>query len=214
VETNEIRTILASRPIATVSPVPGSPQITSLALDSNRPLRAGDMLNVTMQGTPGGAATFDIGSYVTNLAMSETSRGVYAASYRIPNGANFSNVPIIGHLRVGTVNAPDAQAPQTLSASSSPPGVSDFAPNENAVVNTSSPAIYVTFVADAVPVNPSSIVLWVDGRDVTSESLRSPAFIQYMPQYSYHSGVVHVTVRVADMAGNTTTKSWNFIIRR
>ena len=214
VESNEIRTILASRPIATVSPVPGSPQITSMAIDSNRPLRAGDTLSVTMQGTPGGAATFDIGSYVTNLAMSETSRGVYTANYRIPNGANFSNVPIIGHLRVGTSSAPDAAAPQTLSASSSPPGVSDFAPDENAVVNTSSPAIYVTFVADAVPVNPSSIVLWVDGRDVTSESLRSAAFIQYMPQYSYHSGAVHVTVRVADMAGNTTTKSWNFIIRR
>ena len=214
VESNEIRTILASRPIASASPVAGGPQISALTMDSNRPLRAGDSVRVTMQGTQGGAATFDIGSYVTNLAMSENPRGVYIASYRIPNGANFTSVPIIGHLRVGTASAPDVQAPQTLSASSSSPGVSDFAPSENAVVNTSSPAIYATFVADAVPVNPSSIVLWVDGRDVTSESLRSPAFIQYMPQYSYHSGQVHVTVRVADLAGNTTTKSWSFIIRR
>ncbi len=214
VESNEIRTILASRPVASVSPQPGEPAITAINLDNNRPLRAGDDLTVTMQGTPGGSATFDIGSYVTNLAMSEGSRGVYTARYRIPNGANFSDVPIIGRLRVGAASAPEAQAAQTLSASSTPPGISDFAPSENASVNTSSPAVYATFVADAVPVNPSSIVLWVDGRDVTSESLRTPTFIQYMPSYAYHSGIVHVTVRVADLAGNTTTKSWTFVIHR
>jgi hypothetical protein len=214
VETNEIRTILASRPLASVSPQPGGPAISAINSDSNRPLRAGDRVTVTMQGTPGGAASFDIGSYVTNLAMSERSRGNYIASYAIPNGANFSDVPIIGNLRVAGANAPAVQAAQTLSASSSPPGISDFAPSEGAVVNTSSPAIYATFAADAVPVNPSSIVLWVDGRDVTSESLRTPTFIQYMPSdYTYHRGTVHVTVRVADLAGNTTTKSWDFVIR-
>jgi hypothetical protein len=214
VQTNEIRTILASRPVTAVLPPPGGPAISAINLDTNRPLRAGDKVTVTMQGTPGGAATFDIGSYVTNLAMAERSPGAYTARYEIPNGANFSEVPIIGRLRVGATQAPEAQAAQTLSASSTPPGISDFAPGEGAVVNTSSPAIYATFVADAVPVNPSSIVLWVDGRDVTSETLRTPTFIQYMPSYMYHSGTVHVTVRVADLAGNTTTKSWDFVIRR
>ena len=213
VETYEIRTVLASRPIAATSPQPGQPQISSVTLNTNRPRRAGDSIAVGLQGTPSGAATFDIGSYVTNIAMAERTPGVYIGSYAIPNGANFSDVPIIGRLRVGQNSAPDVQAAQTLSASSSPPGISDFAPGEGASVNTSSPAIYATFVADAVPVNPSSIVMWVDGRDVTSESLRTPTFIQYMPSYTYHRGDVHVTVRVADLAGNTTTKSWTFVIR-
>ena len=213
VETNEIRTVLASRPLAATSPQPGQPQISAVTLDTNRPQRAGDSITVSLQGTPGGAATFDIGSYVTNIAMSEGSPGVYSGTYQIPNGANFSDVPITGHLRVGQNSAPDMQAAQTLSASSSPPGISDFAPGEGASVNTRSPAIYATFVADAVPVNPSSVVMWVDGRDVTSESLRTPTFIQYMPSYTYHRGEVQVTVRVADLAGNTTTKSWTFVIR-
>jgi len=214
VESNEVRSILVSRSVVQSSPQPGGPQITSLTLDTDRALRAGDSVTVTMHGTPDGAATFDIGSYVTNLAMTQSAGGVYTAAYRIPNGANFSEVPIVGHLRVGGTDAPDVQAQQTLSASGTPPGVSDFAPAEGAVVDTNQPAIYATFVADAVPVNPSSVVLWVDGRDVTSESLRTPTFIQYMPAYTYHSGNVRVTVRVADLAGNTTTKSWSFTIRR
>jgi len=213
VESNEVRSILVSRSVSQASPQPGGPQIASLALTAEHPLRAADTVDVTMNGTPGGAATFDIGSYVTNLAMSEHPSGVYAGSYQIPPGANFSDVPIIGHLRVGNVNAPDAQAANTLSASSTPPGIADFAPGEGAVVNTNSPAIYATFAADAVPVNPSSIILRVDGRDVSSESLRTPTFVQYMPSYAYRTGTVRVSLSVADLAGNTTTKSWTFTIQ-
>jgi hypothetical protein len=213
VETNEVRTILVSR-AETHTAQPGAPAITDVAVDTNRPLRPGDSITVTMHATAGGAATFDIGSYVTNVAMASRGDGIYTGRYDIPKGANFSGVPIIGHLRVGNMNAPSVSAPQELSASSLPPGVSDFAPYEGSVVNTSSPAIYATFSADAVPVNPSSITLWVDGRDVTSESLRSASFIQYLPSYTYRSGPVRVTVRVADLAGNTTTRSWTFTIRR
>ena len=61
--------------------------------------------------------------------------------------------------------------------------------------------------------NPSSAMLWVDGRDVTSECVRTSQFIQYLPSYEYPNGSVRVTVRVSDEAGNTTTKSWSFTIR-
>jgi hypothetical protein len=107
----------------------------------------------------------------------------------------------------------EAPAPRTVSASSVPPGVGDFAPNAGVTVNTSKPAVYASFASDAVPVNPSSALLWINGRDVTSECVRTADFIQYLPQYSYPDGPVHVTVRVADEAGNTTTKSWAFTIR-
>jgi hypothetical protein len=63
-----------------------------------------------------------------------------------------------------------------------------------------------------VEVNPSSIVLWVNGRDVTADCVRSAQFIQYLPSYSYPNGPVRVTVRVGDRAGNVTTKSWSFTI--
>lgn len=213
VETNEVREALVSRAVASVPVATNGPKIDRVDLDADRPLRARDRVTVTLHGTPGGAATFDIGSYLTNLLMSERGQGTYVGTYTLAAGANFSEVPIIGHLRVRGEAATDVQAERTLSASGSPPGVTDFAPDENAFVNTNRPAIYATFAADAVPVNPSSIILWVNGRDVTANCVRSATFIQYMPSYTYPNGPVRVTVRVADRAGNTTTKSWTFTIR-
>ena len=34
--------------------------------------------------------------------------------------------------------------------------------------------------------------------------MRTAQFIQYLPSYAYPNGAVRVTVRVADLAGNTT----------
>lgn len=210
VETNEVREVLASRKVA----VSGDPQvITSVADDANQPLRAGDDVHVTLHGTPGGSATFDIGSYVTNIAMQEAQPGTYSGAYTIPRGANFSAVPVIGHLQLPGRAPADAAAEQTVSAASTAPGISAIAPDPGATVNGSHPGIFAAFSAGAVPVNPSSAVLWVNGRDVTSECVRTAQFIQYLPSYSYPNGPVRVTVRIADRAGNVTTKSWTFSIK-
>jgi hypothetical protein len=214
IDSGEIRELLASRAVPAPIALPGAPTaIVGVETDAVRPLRAGDTLTVTLHGEPSGAATFDIGPYVNAIAMSERSPGTYVGSYVIPRGANFADVPVIAQLRAPDGTTVQAQAPNPVSASSVPPGVSDFAPDAFAVVNNSRPAIYATFSADAVPVNPSSVVLYVNGRDVTSGAIRTPYFIQYMPGYSYPDGPVRVTVRVADLAGNVTTKSWSFTIR-
>jgi hypothetical protein len=180
--------------------------------DAQRPLRPGDVLHVTMHGTPGGSATFDIGSDVSDQAMVQRDPGFYTGSYAIPRGANFRDVALVGRLTIGNATAQQAAA-QTVSASSTPPGIADFAPDAGATINTNRPAVFASFAADAVPVNPASALLWIDGRDVTSECVRTAQFIQYLPSYEYRDGPVRVTVRVADEAGNTMTKSWTFTIR-
>jgi hypothetical protein len=212
VESNEVREILASRSVATGPAGAGTLQIGGVESDANHPLRPGDILHVTLHGTAGASASFDIGSDVVDQAMTQRSPGVYVGSYTIPQGANFDDVALIGRLSIGDATA-QAPAPQTVSASSIGPGIADFAPDSGATINTGRPAVYATFASDAVPVNPSSALMWINGRDVTSECLRTAQFIQYMPGYTYPDGPVHVTVRVADEAGNTTVKSWSFWIR-
>lgn len=211
VETNEIREILASRTVAALA-AGANVSIARIDTDATHPLRAGETIHVTLQGTPGGSATFDIGSSVVDQAMSQRSPGSYAGDYTIPRGANFDDVALIGRLTVGGATA-QAAAAQTISASSLGPGIADFAPDEGSTINTTRPAVYASFAAEAVPVNPSSALLWIDGRDVTSQCVRTAQFIQYMPSYSYPDGTIRVTVRVSDLAGNTTSKNWTFTIR-
>lgn len=214
VETNEVREVLASRKMPPAEAGSAGPaRGIDVSTDATHPLRANDWVRVTLRGTPGGAASFDIGSYVTNQAMHEAAPGTYAGSYQIPRGANFNEAPVIGYLNVPGAAPAEAQAAQTVSASSIPPGIADFAPDNGAVVNDDRPALYATFAADAVPVNPSSVTIWVNGHDVTSDSVRTRQFIQYVPPYAYPDGPVHVTVRVADKAGNVTTKSWTFSVK-
>lgn len=211
VETNEVREVLASRKVASTG---GDAQsIVSVVDDANQPLRAGGDVHVTLRGTPGGSATFDVGSYVTNIAMQESPSGTYSGTYTIPRGANFAAVPVIGHLQLPGRAPADAAAEQTVSAASTAPGISAVAPQPGATVNGAHPGIFAAFSAGAVPVNPSSALLWVNGRDVTSECVRTAQFIQYLPSYSYPNGPVRVTVRIADRAGNVTTKSWTFSIK-
>jgi hypothetical protein len=213
VETNEVREIVAQRIEAPTSAQSGAARIADVAIDATQPLRAGDTLTVTMHGTPGGAATFDIGAYVRSIAMTKKAPGTYVGSYEIGRSENFTDTPIVAHLRTPDGSSVVAQAAQTLSASGQPPGIAAIGPSDGATVDLDMPAVYATFVTEAVPVNPSSIRLTVDGRDVTPECLRTPRFVQYLPQAPYPHGPVHVVVRVSDEAGNTTTKTWTFTIR-
>jgi hypothetical protein len=217
VESGDVREILLSRSVAPLVPAPvpaNGPLIGSVTTSATRPLRAGDTLSVTLRGTPGGAATFDVGPYVGGIAMRDMGGGTYVGQYTIPSGANFFGVPVIGHLRADGVTAPPAQALATVSASSSPPGISDFAPDDGSTVSSDRPAIYAAFVADAVAVDPSSATMSVNGHDVTSECMRSANFIEYVPTIPYPSGSMRVVVRVSDYAGNQTTKAWTFTVRR
>lgn len=213
VETSEVLEIDAERSEAPPSAQSGTASIEAVTIDATQPLRAGQKLTVTLQGTPGGAATFDVGPYVQNVAMTERSPGTYVGTYVIPRSANFTGVPIVGHLRMHDGSAVDAQSVQMLSAAGTPPGITSFGPQQGATVNADEPAIYATFVSSAVGVNPSSIRIEVNGMDVTDDALRAANFVQYLPRTTYR-GRVDVTVRIADFAGNATSKSWTFFVRR
>jgi hypothetical protein len=214
IDSSEVRQIVATRKSTGPPPVAGPVAISAIVISPVQPLRAGEVLNVTMHGTPGGLAAYDIGPYITNLTLTESQPGVYAGSYEIRRGQNFANAPVFGHLNVRGADAPAAESADTVSVSTEAPGVADFAPDSGSTVNNPRPSVYATFVAGTVPVNPSSERLEINGHDVTSGSTRTAGFIDYTPGVDYSNGPVRVTVTVADEAGNQTSKSWVFYIRR
>ena len=212
-DTSEVREIIATRPFTGSPPPPGPVAIASLTVNADYPLRPGDGFDVVMHGTPGGTATFDVGPYFTGLTLSEHTAGTYSAHFVVPRGANFRAAPIFGHLVVGGTSAPRAVSEAVVSAASTPPGIGDVAPDDGATVNDRQPSIYATFAANAVPVNTSSIQIVVNGRDVTSSAQRAAGFVEYRPAVEFDEGTVRVTVRVSDLAGNGSEKSWTFRIK-
>lgn len=213
IDSSDVRQIIATRHTSEAATAANGVAIASIDVSPTRPLKAGDVASVTMRGTPGGLANFDIGPYITGLPLAERQPGTYAGSYKVTRGVNFADAPIFGHLNVHGVDAPPAQSQTTLTVSTEAPGIGDFAPDSGVVVNNNRPSIYATFEANTVSINPSSASLSVNGHDVTSQCVRSPRFIHYTPGVDYRQGPVDVIVRVADFAGNVATKHWTFYIK-
>ena len=235
-ETNENRQIIGSRSVAaggasigataTPGPAPsgaapgtpappaaGAPTIDTLNVAANRPLHAGEPLDVTIKGTPGGHASFDVGTVVSGIPMHETSPGTYSGRFTIDPGVNFTSLPVFGHLQVGGVEAPRAESTVQVSASTIPPTIGDVAPPNGQTVNNPRPSIYATFASPTdVGINASSVQITVNGHDVTSSATRTPTFITYSPPGNFTGGTVSVTVRVADAAGNVATRTWTFVV--
>ena len=213
-ETGEIKGIAVTRASEGTEQPAGSVTIASFSISAARALHAGESFEAVLTGTPAGRATYDIGSYLNGLPMRETSPGEYRAAFKIPDGMNFTNVPVYGNLAVQNVSAQRFEAAHQLSVATVPPQVVDVAPPSGQTVNNARPSIYATFASPTgVGINPSSIVLVVNGHDVTAAATRSDSFITYNPGITYPDGPVQVTVRVSDAAGNATTRTWSFTIR-
>ena len=214
-DTNEKRQIIVSRAEpGTPSAEPGATTIDAFTISGKDALRAGDAFTVTLRGTPDGRATYDIGSYVTGIPMTENSPGVYTARYVVPSDVNFGQTQILGHLVAAGVEAPRAQAAKLIGITTAPPQIVEVAPSNGTTVNNTRPSIYATYRSPTdIGINPSSVSIRVNGLDVTPTSTRTDGFITYSPGLSLADGPVNVTVSVSDRAGNAQQRSWSFVVR-
>ncbi len=215
-DTGEKRQIIVVRAVPATPTPAGSAQIVSLAVEARGALRAGDAFTVTLHGTPGGKATFDIGSYVTGLPLPESAAdpGTYTTTYTVPQGVNFGRTSIYGHLVVGSSEAPRAEAPQLVAVTTTPPQIVEIAPAGGQTVNNNQPSIYATYRSPTdVGIDASKVQIEVNGLDVTAASTRTDQFITYSPGVALPDGPVSVRVTVYDAAGNRQVRQWTFTVR-
>jgi hypothetical protein len=213
-DTGEKRQILVARSMPSTPTPAGSAQIADIAVSAKGPLRAGDAFTVTLHGTPGGKASFDIGTYVTGLPIPETQPGTYTTKYTVPDGINFNRTTVYGHLAVGVTEAPRAEATQLVAVTTTKPQIVDIAPPGGQTVNNNKPSIYATYRSPTdVGINPSSVRIEVNGLDVTAAATRTDQFITYSPGAALPDGTVTVKVTIADNAGNQQSRSWSFTVR-
>jgi hypothetical protein len=82
-------------------PFYSSPTINRIVLDNGnlpaRPLGPNDVLQVTLYGTPGAVASFDVAGFI-GIPMNEIAPGIYQGDYRVQPNDLYRNVGVTCHL--------------------------------------------------------------------------------------------------------------------
>ncbi|MBV8170999.1 MAG: copper amine oxidase N-terminal domain-containing protein [Candidatus Eremiobacteraeota bacterium] len=218
--TGKVREVVAFSPshtAATASPSPSATtasgvEISGVNANAEHPLHVGQTLTVSFEGTPGGAASFDLSNVVLGTPMREVRPGYYEGSYVVQVGTNVVDAPLLVTLSKGGQSA-HAVGPVPLNIITEAPQVKTTAPGDGARINTLRPSIYVTFeTIGGKGMDPATMQLLVDGKDVTSQATKTGAFISYFPGSDLHDGRIDVRVRGSDVAGNQLDYSWSFVI--
>lgn len=192
------------------------PVINSFTQDGRGWLRAGETLHVTLRGTAGGQASFRIPGLTTaQIPLRETAPGEYTGVWQVPANrpVQLTDAAVIGSLQVGGESAPLLQAARTISVDTAPPHVRDRAPDPNSRVTTARPNIYAVFADQGSGVDPGSVRLLVDGRDVTANANVTRDFISYRPASDLSAGRQTIQILQQDKAGNPQRTTWQFTVQ-
>ncbi len=199
----------SAQPASVAAPTPVS--IDRFTADQIERYEPGTDLKFTLNGTPHGRASFTIAGVVTNRAMDEVRAGVYEGSYTIRRQDKFSpSSQVTGTLQANGQTA-RAQLDQRLVNDNEPPNVSNVSPKDNETV-PSSASLTVSGNFDderGTGVDPKSVKIIFDGKDVTAQSAITAQNFSYRPG-NLAIGNHTVDVRARDQAGNASRTSWNF----
>lgn len=100
-----------------------------------------------------------------------------------------------------------------FSTDTTPPEIISISPGENETVTTQQPEIIVTYTDDLSGIDMDSIVLTVNGVDVTSAVNVETTQITYISTQEMPVGKVMVRLAVWDKTGNKTYHTWEFTIK-
>jgi hypothetical protein len=221
--TGKVRDVVALTPgglktTATATPSTGGSasavSISNVTDDATHAFRVGQTLHVTVDGTAGASATFDLSNVIVDNPMHETQPGHYEGAYLVEVGTNLVDAPIIVRLEKDGVTA-QAEGPDPLAIITSPPSVLDAKPDSESAVNNPRPNVYVTFSTFGDRgMDAQSLKLVIDGKDVTAAATKTAEFISYYPSADLQPGAITVEVSGADTAGNRLSYRWTFQVVR
>lgn len=214
------QSILASNSPA---PVPEVPQPTNIAIekftvDSYDNLEPGSELVFTLQGTPGGQASYTIENVLANRRMREVRPGVYTDQYtirrqdKLPAALNVvATLQADGQIVRAQLEQRIANKPP-VAPSATP--FTNFSPRNNeSVSNSNNFTVSGDFEDDRRKggIDPKSVQILFDGRDVTAQSTISSHSFSYRPT-NLTPGQHIVDVRARDYNGNIVRSNWDFRI--
>ena len=199
---------VAPAPQPTAAPAPRIERFNVAPVDRLDP---GTDLRFTLTGTPGGRATFAIQGVARDVQMKEVKPGVYEGFYTVrrldnfpPSGEIFAQLESGGQWVRSRLN-------QSLLVDAKPPVLRNFAPREGEAVPPGQLSISATFDdSGGLGVDPKTVRIFFDGRDVTQNSTITPQFFTY--RVAPPPGNHQVSVQAQDLAGNVMKQGWSFSV--
>lgn len=214
------RSAIASVNLKAVPPVAAAPdsgtgagaaKIERFSVAPVDKLEPGVDLKFTLIGTPGGRAAVNIQGVNRDVALQEIKSGQYEGSYTVRRLDHFpASGNIIGRLESGGQVARTRLA-QALLVAAKAPVLRNVSPRENEIVPPGQMTISGTFDdSGGVAVEPKSVRILLDGRDVTQNSSITPQFFTY--RVAPAPGSHQVQVSGQDTNGNALRQTWNFTV--
>jgi uncharacterized protein with FMN-binding domain len=207
----------AAPPVAAAPAAPpAAPQATAAKIErfTAAPvdkLEPGVELKFTMLGTPGGRAVVGIEGVARDIAMKEVKPGQYEASYTVRRLDHFpASGNIYGRLEAGG-HAARTRLNQSLLVAAKPPVLKNLLPRENETVAPGQVTVSATFDdSGGIAIDPKSVRILFDGRDVTRNAAVTPQFFTYRVAPAPGSHQVQVTSQ--DANGTAIRHAWNFTV--
>ncbi len=191
----------------------GNLRIDGVSDNAERALRAGEVLRVSANGTPGAQAQFDLSNIIVANPMRETYPGRYEGEFTVGVGTNLSDAPVVVRFAKDGETA-IAEAADPLTIITTPPAVRATAPAADQAIVSRRPDVFASFTtAGDKGMDPSSLHLTLNGRDVSTGATRTGTFISYFPATDLPPGTVVAEVWGTDIAGNAVRYRWSFSIR-
>lgn len=189
--------------------------IKQFTVDPIENLEPGTELVFRVIGTSQAKVSFTITGVVRNRAMDEINPGTYEGHYtvrrndRIPVG-----VVIIALLKNGGQTV-QSRLSGGLVNDKEPPTVQNLFPADSSVVITERPKISGVFDdGRGTGIDPKSVRIRFDGRDVTREAKITATSFNYQLSRVLLPGQYRVEVELKDLSGNLGRSTWTFDVNR
>jgi len=203
---------------APAQPTPVPPILEAVTHNVQRVLRTGDRVTVTLRGSGGGSATFHVFGLAVDVEMREIRSGgyqaltsLYTGTYVVRPGDFTRNAAVFATLAVRGTEVM-ASSPRLVTIDTRPPVITSRHPKPDARLANIRPNIAIDLLDLETGVNPATVRLLINGRNVTAKASISETSIAYNPETAFPPGAVRVQLTVADRARNTLQNEWTFQI--
>jgi uncharacterized protein with FMN-binding domain len=196
---------------AAAAPAAGAPKIDRFIVAPVDKLDPGVDLKFTLTGTPGAHAILSIQGVARDIDMKEVKPGQYEASYTVRRLDHFPpSGNIFARLESGK-EVTRTRLNQSLLVAAKPPVLKNLLPKENEAIAPGQTTVTATFDdSGGVAIDPKSVRIVFDGRDVTQNAAITPQFFTY--RVAPAPGNHQVQVSAQDTNGNAIRHSWNFSV--